>query len=547
MMTNRTKVRDGGSESGNKLEGIKKHAKRLAAELAVLAVISTPFVIEGAEFDGTYFGLEAEIGLNFSGTVKVEEPMLGKIRLDLDKEYSMLPPLIGVQAIVKDIGVELNTDNIVSPENMEAVNKVTENFSFAQVAEDVDDVREQLSREIAEGYAGYMGAGMIGLEAIFLLSRKYKWNKRQTAAALAVISVMAGSTLFATGTVEDTVESLQQDFAPVHASQAMIIDTPYGSLGVSGVARGLVRYGQELIEKNDREAMAFVDKAKANVADAYQDKKYCADWNTDIIIHVSDIHGNFYMAEVVAEIAKQSGAKIILDTGDLTTAGTRIEGYHVEKIINAFKQAGVEVATVLGNHDTKTTGVQAEAAGAVVLDYEVANVGGYNILGAPYPMYYVTNLDNAGQEKRNDAVEKARVKLQKVLTASEDDGVPIDFGQTHTSAMSELEHDWRDNIINLSGHLHPDSAIVQSDGIDATFIASNTNGANRNMSDALVGSSIGVPSRPVEILVYMMGNRDKPGEHSMENYYIAKVTPDGSFELGELMSISQVSDFQFMD
>lgn len=102
------------------------------------------------------------------------------------------------------------------------------------------------------------------------------------------------------------------------------------------------------------------------------------------VLHVSDLHLNPLGFDLVDRLVRQFGVDVVVDTGDITTWGTEVES----RTLSRIGQVGVPYVFVRGNHDSRRTqAAVARQRGAVVLDGEVAVVGGLVLAGIGDPVF----------------------------------------------------------------------------------------------------------------------------------------------------------------
>jgi predicted phosphodiesterase len=269
------------------------------------------------------------------------------------------------------------------------------------------------------------------------------------------------------------------------------------------------------------DANSFVEEACANIRQALADEQYHANDQHDIIIQTSDFHGNFYMAHVVAEIAKTTGAKIVIDCGDMTNWG--IEVNSAQHIINIFESQGIDVVSVTGNHDTVLIEHAERAAGATVLTGQVEEVSDYRFAGDSDPNYIIVPKPN------NPKLDQLNHQIAEVV-----DGTSVDFVVKHNPSGEFFELIEDNTAFMMSGHKHAPEPSIKPYRNGAIFDANNTNGQNRHLSDPMLGLGIGRITRPVTITVLMPNRQDPIGEHTLDGHYLVKIETDGSVEVSDI-------------
>nr|WP_026117445.1 metallophosphoesterase [Nocardiopsis alkaliphila] len=115
------------------------------------------------------------------------------------------------------------------------------------------------------------------------------------------------------------------------------------------------------------------------------------------VLHVSDIQLNPASWSIIGSLQEQYGVDVIVDSGDLTDRGSAAEDVFADEI----GKLDVPYVWVRGKHDSMGTQRAVEAQeNAVVLDGDVAEVGGLTFFGAGDPRYVPDptrlNPDEAG-------------------------------------------------------------------------------------------------------------------------------------------------------
>lgn len=142
------------------------------------------------------------------------------------------------------------------------------------------------------------------------------------------------------------------------------------------------------------------------------------DINGDIrILHVSDIHNNPAIFDLIKQIVNDFGVNFIIDTGDLSDFGTVIESLLTDKLATL----PVPYIFVPGNHDSPVT-VEAlqKHENVIVLDGEVLELEGLKIFGLADPASYGFQLINSMEEQYpgyNDIIKEMLEKTEVDIIA----------------------------------------------------------------------------------------------------------------------------------
>lgn len=103
-----------------------------------------------------------------------------------------------------------------------------------------------------------------------------------------------------------------------------------------------------------------------------------------VLLHVSDLHLSPIGMDFAQRLASAFEADLVLDTGDLTSFGTELE----RGVVDRIEDFDIPYVFVQGNHDsTVTVNEVAAQPNTRVLDFEMEEVAGLRIFGAPHPLF----------------------------------------------------------------------------------------------------------------------------------------------------------------
>ena len=181
-----------------------------------------------------------------------------------------------------------------------------------------------------------------------------------------------------------------------------------------------------------------------------------------LILHVSDIHSNPLGVELVEQLAESFDVDAVLDTGDLTSYGSPLEG----RISGLIEDIDVPYLLVPGNHDSDANRAAfAAASGITVLDGTMATVGRVRILGIGDPTFTADNVvSTADANERKEALSPG-----VVATVRRDEP---DLLAVHDLRQAAGAAGWVPVV--AAGHTHARSARTE-DG--TTFLTVGSTGA----------------------------------------------------------------------
>ena len=165
------------------------------------------------------------------------------------------------------------------------------------------------------------------------------------------------------------------------------------------------------------------------------------------VLHISDLHLNPVGLEVTRELAETFDVAAILDSGDLTTFGSPLEAHFGELL----EDLPVPYVLVGGNHDSNRNREALNAVdGVTVLDGDVSEVAGLNVLGVGHPSF---TADNEVSEEHVEAdLERQRSDTRRLVRRHRPDILLV-----HDPAQAELAIG--EVPLVLAGHAHQRSYI----------------------------------------------------------------------------------------
>lgn len=180
------------------------------------------------------------------------------------------------------------------------------------------------------------------------------------------------------------------------------------------------------------------------------------------VLHVSDIHNNPVAFDFMEQIIENFNVDFVIDTGDITDYGTILE----DMVIKNLSKLPVEYIFVSGNHDSPNTVEMLTAVENVtILDGEMINVKGINILGFPDPRSATLNIDSS------DQVDNLKLNLtirDKLRNLNENPDILAVHDPDATAGLAGLVP------IILNGHVHKASLIEEKGSL---IINAGTTGA----------------------------------------------------------------------
>jgi len=192
------------------------------------------------------------------------------------------------------------------------------------------------------------------------------------------------------------------------------------------------------------------------------------------VLHISDVHDNPQAFDVVEELDSQFAIDLVIDTGDIVSWGTQFEN----DLLHPIGRLDVPYVFVSGNHDGQATSATIAAHdNAIVLENEVAEVGGLTIAGIGDPRFAADDdSDAGGWQAGKDAVSASGFQLGDTITAYDEEHPedPVDIALIHDPTQPDGLLG-RTSLV-LSGHMHTSSVELDRDGSGTDWLTVGSTG-----------------------------------------------------------------------
>jgi len=169
------------------------------------------------------------------------------------------------------------------------------------------------------------------------------------------------------------------------------------------------------------------------------------------VLHISDLHLNPQGWDMVNKLIKEFNVDVVVDTGDISDHGSKLEDVYLESIANL----GVPYVFVRGNHDSNHTAeVIGKFANAYVLENQIKTVAGLTFAGIGDPRF---TPDKTTLPSDAEVLAKAK-QLGETVRSSGRKGDKVDVVLIHDPAPS-IVFDGLTPLV-LAGHTHHRSTKV---------------------------------------------------------------------------------------
>ena len=297
---------------------------------------------------------------------------VGPLLLDVRVVPSLHP---GVRLLLPPVG-RVDFDTHAGPVAVEA--RVTE-VDVEAAKELLSDPRGLVGLQVAAPEAlrsatiraaGWSaGCALLGACGLSLLVHRRMWRRTaQVAGGLVAVLVATGVT---------AVVTFDADALAQPRFTGLLSRAPYVTSQANGLIERLESYRAGLADIVQGVTALYATSGELPVA---------PDTGDDVVrvLHISDVHLNPLAFDLVDRLVQQFNVDLVVDTGDITTWGTEIEGATLSRIRNVK----VPYVFVRGNHDSRLTQAAVAAnRNAIVLDDEVVEVDGIVLAGIGDPTF----------------------------------------------------------------------------------------------------------------------------------------------------------------
>jgi len=171
-------------------------------------------------------------------------------------------------------------------------------------------------------------------------------------------------------------------------------------------------------------------------------ERVAASGGETVILHVTDLHSNPVGLEIVAQLARQFRVDAVLDTGDVTSFGSRLEA----QVATLMRRVPGPYYLVPGNHDSPTNrSAFKRVDGVEVLNGTTARVGDVRILGVGDPTYTADN--EASPDEIDDALARQRQRIETLVDRHRPDVLAVHNPKQGDAAVGNV-------ALVVAGHVH---------------------------------------------------------------------------------------------
>ena len=215
-----------------------------------------------------------------------------------------------------------------------------------------------------------------------------------------------------------------------------------------------------LSARQQRAVKTYLDSAAASLSTQLDDLPKPGSDET-MILGFSDLHCNRAMAELISRLANATQPSIVLSSGDDTVNGTAAERGCIRR--EAAIPDGVPFAVATGNHDSDITEAQMRSVGMTVLDGQLVDAAGLNVLGDDDPEHNIP----FSVDRVKDRPESEEEMAQRLVDVARDKNTDVLLVHQPVAARVIMDASNPPARLVLWGHYHAESGptvIMHDDG-----------------------------------------------------------------------------------
>jgi predicted phosphodiesterase len=387
---------------------------------------------------------------NFRGEVELDLGPIGNAYLD-----SPVPP-IGLSLTVGGVGsASENPGSLFSEETLAAYTSL-----YAEPEDVLSGIVEGLVPDAVREGLKAEAVLLLGA-AIWRLRRQLvaPWivtavtRRRAAAVYVAVVALVIGSILVPP---KPTDHRYPVSIADGTRFSSLTVD----SLLLAEVLDRGIKGTRLLTARQQRAVQTYLDSATGSLSSQLDDLPKPSPDET-MILGFSDLHCNQVMAELISRLAHATEPSIVLSSGDDTVNGTAAERGCIRR--EAAIPDGVPFVVATGNHDSDVTEAQMRRVGMTVLDGQVVEEAGLNVLGDDDPEHNIPFSVDRVKERPESEEDMA----QRLVDVARDRDTDVLLVHQPVAARVIMDAPNLPVPLVLWGHYHAESGptvIMHNDG-----------------------------------------------------------------------------------
>jgi predicted phosphodiesterase len=462
--------------------------------LAALAAapLAAVWGISHAQVDDYLGPHRANFASNFRGEVEVDLGPIGNAFL-----ASPVRP-VGLTITVGGVGsASEHLSSLFSEQTLAAYTSL-----YTEPREAISGILERLAHDVVREGLKAEAVLLLGV-AILRFRRRLlpPWivsgvTKRRAAAVyVTVVALVVGSIL--------TPEKPKDPRYPVSIANG----SRFSSLTVDSVLladvldRG-IRGIQLLSARQQRSVQNYIDTATRSMSEQL-DALPKPNSDESMILGFSDLHCNQATTELISRLVRATGPSLILSSGDDTVNGTAAERGCIRR--EAPISHGVPFVVATGNHDSDVTEAQMRTVGITVLDGQVVEAAGLDVLGDDDPEHNIP----FSVDRINDRAESEEQMAQRLVDLARNKHTDVVLVHQPVAARVIMNAPDPPASLVLWGHYHAQAGpqvIRHEDGSWTVGMQEGTAGGVRQPTFTSFSTPFSPPLISADVYFYFRDN-----------------------------------------
>jgi predicted phosphodiesterase len=462
--------------------------------LAALAAapLAAVWGISHAQVDDYLGPHRANFASNFRGEVEVDLGPIGNAFL-----ASPVRP-VGLTITVGGVGsASEHLSSLFSEQTLAAYTSL-----YTEPREAISGILERLAHDVVREGLKAEAVLLLGV-AILRFRRRLlpPWivsgvTKRRAAAVyVTVVALVVGSILIP--------EKPKDPRYPVSIANG----SRFSSLTVDSVLladvldRG-IRGIQLLSARQQRSVQNYIDTATTSMSEQL-DALPKPNSDESMILGFSDLHCNQATTELISRLVRATGPSLILSSGDDTVNGTAAERGCIRR--EAPISHGVPFVVATGNHDSDVTEAQMRTVGITVLDGQVVEAAGLDVLGDDDPEHNIP----FSVDRINDRAESEEQMAQRLVDLARNKHTDVVLVHQPVAARVIMNAPDPPASLVLWGHYHAQAGpqvIRHEDGSWTVGMQEGTAGGVRQPTFTSFSTPFSPPLISADVYFYFRDN-----------------------------------------
>jgi predicted phosphodiesterase len=462
--------------------------------LAALAAapLAAVWGISHAQVDDYLGPHRANFASNFRGEVEVDLGPIGNAFL-----ASPVRP-VGLTITVGGVGsASEHLSSLFSEQTLAAYTSL-----YTEPREAISGILERLAHDVVREGLKAEAVLLLGV-AILRFRRRLlpPWivsgvTKRRAAAVyVTVVALVVGSILIP--------EKPKDPRYPVSIANG----SRFSSLTVDSVLladvldRG-IRGIQLLSARQQRSVQNYIDTATRSMSEQL-DALPKPNSDESMILGFSDLHCNQATTELISRLVRATGPSLILSSGDDTVNGTAAERGCIRR--EAPISHGVPFVVATGNHDSDVTEAQMRTVGITVLDGQVVEAAGLDVLGDDDPEHNIP----FSVDRINDRAESEEQMAQRLVDLARNKHTDVVLVHQPVAARVIMNAPDPPASLVLWGHYHAQAGpqvIRHEDGSWTVGMQEGTAGGVRQPTFTSFSTPFSPPLISADVYFYFRDN-----------------------------------------